>query len=505
MKFILLALLTFIAITHTTEAKWEIRSNFELHISESLFDKTIGDFWSQLSGNQNIPIGDLTITPEGVPIQIKGVRAEVDYDFPIPQRIPGPAREWQLASNKLGGKLYVDQISASQTIVKEINGIIVSIRINAECHNIVLSLPESAAKVSAKIKADVVQSQIKLSFSDFAADWQAGAWKVDNIECSGDVDGFKEIVKNESLKALQTFQNFDENVHSALLTQFEEWSKDASLLLLSEKELPTGKDYLKVFYEPNSAIDTSNGLLLRGELRFEYPYIAPGQTITQNYELEAVSPSNEAEPMLILPFKTITALMMGEYFSGKLEYTLKAKEIPAFGELMNSFWKRFFAWPDLLNFHKDTQFAFQFLPMGPPNFINEKAGNTNAIQGDLTLPLAVRMFAPINGVYTPYVEFKTMLDGASTLTLLPEGKVSMQVKNKDLPLTYGWSKGYVSKYNPKTKIAVDKIGAAIKDSLNAEGFVLGIPTLTVGKSLELKPKAWKLEQGNLRLHFTTGN
>lgn len=300
------------------EARWEVRSEFELHLADSLFDKMIGDFWSSLNGKQTLPVGDFTISPGGIPIQIRGVRAEVNYDFPVPQRLPGSVREWQLASDHIGGRLLVDQISATQVIVKEINGIIVSIRVNAECHNIALSLPDGAAKVSAKIRAEVVQSQVKLGFSDFAADWKEGSWSLDSIECTGDVDGFKDIVRSEALKALQSFQNFDEDVHSALLAQFNNWSKNASLLLLTDKELPTGKDYLKVFYEPSSAMETNNGLLLRGKLRFDYPYVAPGQEIVQEFQLENpninYSGKELKDPMLLLPFPTIRSLMMGEYF-----------------------------------------------------------------------------------------------------------------------------------------------------------------------------------------------
>lgn len=503
MRLFLFLLLT-LAAPLTTQAAWIVKSEFQLQLSESLFDKLIEDFWQSLQGQQNIEIGDFTVTPGGIPIQIQGVRAEVNYSFPLPTRVDNRTREWELHSNQLGGKLFVNKISATQVIEREVDGIIIRIKLQADCKNVVLSLPAGSTDISARVRAEVIDNQVKLSLPQYSAHWAANAWNVESMSCTG-VEGFEQIVKAEALKALSSFQNFDTEVRTALVTGFDKWSKDASLLLLSERELPTEKDYLKMYYEPREAVESDNGLLLSGQIRFEYPYVAPGQNIEQSFEIKAapVKKNAKAVPQLLLPFATIRALMMGEYFAGKLEYSLYSTDIPAFTDFMQSRWQQFWGWPEMQKYPKDTKFAMQFMPLGPPSIEKEKAAALNAVSADLNLPLSVRLFAPLDGKYKPMVEFRTFLSGPSTLKLLKDGKVEFKISAQEYPVSYAWATKYVNKYQPNQKIAVDTIAKSVRTALNGEGFTLAIPNFTVGKQLQLVPQEWNLEGANIRLDFTT--
>lgn len=494
-------------LTSTAQAAWIVRSDFQLQLSESLFDRIIEDFWQSLQGQQNLPIADMVITPHGIPIRISGIRAEVNYSFPLPQRVDSRTRQWVLESSNLGGKLYVNHISATQTIIRVIDGITIRIPIQADCRNVVLSLPQGSTKIRAKVSAEVKDNQVQLSMPEYDADWTANAWEVESLQCSG-IEGLDTIVKEEALKALSSFQNFDAEVRQAIAENFDKWSKDASLLLLSNKQLPSGKDYVNIFYEPEFAVENNAGLLLSGEIRFEYPYIAPGQIIEQVHKMKAstkpVLASNtqkEAVPELLLPFAAVRALMMGEYFAGKLEYSLRSYEIPAFQEFMQSRWKQFWAFPELMRYDTNTTFAFQFLPLGPPSFDREVSAPGNAVQGDLTLPLSVRMFAPQKGKYRPMVEFRTLVTGPTKLKLLKNGKIDFRLTAKESPITYGWSNSYVKNYKPSKSIAVDAIADAVREGLSTDGMTLDFPPLLVGKSLQLVPENMNLEGTNLRVEF----
>lgn len=186
-----------------------------------------------------------------------------------------------------------------------------------------------------------------------------------------------------------------------------------------------------------------------------------------------------------------------------LKLSLRSYEIPAFQDFMQSRFKQFFAWPELMRYPKNTTFAFQFLPMGPPSFENEKTGPDNTISGDMNMPLSVRMFAPISGQYTPMVEFRTMASGPTKLKLLKAGKIEIQLTAQPYPVYYGWAQKYVRNFNPNQNVAVDTIAKQVRESLNTEGFTMEIPSLTVGKELKLVPEKWNLEGTNLRMDFTT--
>jgi hypothetical protein len=484
-----------------SEGAWIVNSQFQLRLNEGLFDKLIEDFWQSLQGEQQIDIGSFTVTPGGIPIRIEGVSAKVNYAFSLPQRVDERTREWEIHSENLGATLHIDKISATQIVEREVDGIIIRVRLQADCNNVTLKLPQGLTQVSARIRAEVAQNQVKLSLPAYDASWAQGAWQVESMQCTG-VEGFDQIVKGEALKALSSFQNFDAEVHEALTRNFAQWSKDASLLLLSEQELPSGKDYLKVYYRPQTAAESENGLLLTGDLRFEYPYVSPDQTIEQSYTLKQGELQATANPELLLPFDTVRALMMGEYFAGQLEYSLYSTEIPAFTDFMQSRWQQFWAFPELQSYPKDTKFAFQFLPLGPPSLQNEKAGGSNTVNADLTLPLSVRMFAPLDGKLRPMVEFRTYISGPSSLKILPNGKIEFHLSTQAYPVTYAWAQSYVSKYSPTQRIAIDTISGKVRSALSSEGFTLAIPSFTVGRQLQLVPQGWNLVGGNIRLDFT---
>lgn len=496
-------------VTFSAQAQWEVKSDFQLQLTESLFDTLINDFSKSMQGTQTISVPNYTFTAMGLPISVNGIKANVNYSFPAPVRTAGQKREWNLASTQLEGRILVDSATTSTIIEKVVNGIRVRIRVNAECHNISLHLAPGMTSVQASINADVVDNQIKLTMPTFNADWRQGAWAVESITCTG-IEGIDGIVRAQVLQALSNFQNFDAQVRTKLDEQFVAWSHDASLLMLSERELPTGKDYLKLFYEPTAAAENDNGLLLTGQLRFVYPFVALGQNIVQEYKLKVgadktKAKTSSASPQLIMPFASIRSLMMGEYFAGKLEYSIRSYEIPAFQELMQSRWKQFWAWPDLMKFPTNTTFAFQMVPYGPPAFENEKGTGADVITGDLSLPLAVKMYAPVEGSYTPYVQFKTMMAGSSTLKLLKGGKIDFQLSATDLPVSYSWATAYVSKYNPTKRIAAETMASAAKNALSTDGFTLAIPNFLVGKAVKLVPEHWTLQGGNLTLGFTTGS
>jgi hypothetical protein len=482
---------------------WEVKSEFQLHLSESLFDKTIEDFQQSLAGQRTINVGDITITPSGIPINIHGIRVDLNYAFAPPKRVDSTHREWELDSTNVSAVLHADSIDATQTIEKVVDGTVIQVNVSASCSNVNLTLPPGLTSIQAVIDATVAQNQVQLSMPKFSANWQQGAWTVSGMTCQGDTAGFGDIVRQAALAYFSTFQNMDQIVKTELNTQFTDWSQKASLLLLSSQDLPSGVDYLNIHYLPASAREAGDGLILEGVLDFVYPYVAQGQTISQEFQLSSGSELAGNNPQLLIPFGTIRALMMGEYFAGKLAYGLRSPEVPAFQSLMGNFFERLFGFPDLLRYSASDVFLFQVVPAGPPAFTGEANAGNGTIAGNVVMPISVKMYAPIGDVYWPYVEFDTTLLGPATMQLGQNGIVNFKINAQSQPVTYAWSQRYETYYRPNTYIAIDTIGASVRDSLNQQGLALHFPTFTVGQSMQLVPSQWQLDQGgNLVVDFT---
>jgi hypothetical protein len=183
---------------------------------------------------------------------------------------------------------------------------------------------------------------------------------------------------------------------------------------------------------------------------------------------------------------------------------VKSTTIAGFQTLLNSFWEKLFGWPDLFRFSSSSVFLFQAVPLGPPSFDSEVAGGPNVISGNMTQPLNLKMFSPLNGGYEPYVEFNTTLTGPTTLTLDANGQINFQMAAATEPVTYSFADSYVQEYSPNTYIAAGTIGNSAFKALNTSGVQLTIPPLSVGASLKLQPADWALLPGDvLQLEFST--
>ena len=269
MRFASKALLALtIALPISASAEWQVSSEFRLHLTESTFDKLIQDFWQSLQGARQIDAGNVPVNLGETQLAINGIHVAVNYSFPSPQRVDQTHREWELKSDKLNATVNVDQLLITQHKLIYIGGIPVDSNVTVACNNVSLHLPEGLAAVRAVVRAEVAQNQVQLSMPVYSANWPANAWQVSSINCP-DLGGLGEVVKSQILSYLSSFSNLDAFVSGALKTQFTKWSEQASVLLLSQEELPTGVDYLRVFYEPATA--TENEGSVRKYSKFSRP------------------------------------------------------------------------------------------------------------------------------------------------------------------------------------------------------------------------------------------
>ena len=271
-------------------------------------------------GNFGANLGDTRI-------QINGIHVAVNYSFPLPQRTDQNHREWKLESQRLNADVTVDQLVVTQHKVINVGGIEVGTDITVTCNKIGLTLPEGLASIRAIVRAEVAQNQVQLSMPRYDASWPANAWQVSSIQCP-ELANVGNLVKDQILHYLASLENLDSTVNEAMQSQFQKWSQKASLLLLSQQELPTGADYIKAYFHPETARENGgNGLLLGGVLEFVFPYVGKNQLFEQKFDLpDNTEIKAQKEPQLLIPFAAIRALMMGQYFAGKLEYAMRSEE-----------------------------------------------------------------------------------------------------------------------------------------------------------------------------------
>ena len=502
-KFLIVPMLSFLLGTAEARAAYELDSDFQLHLGNTLFNQLINDFGNSLQGQKSVPIPDM-VAQAGAPVSISGLNLNISYNFAAPVR-EGSQRVWDLNSQSISAKLLINSISISQTIVKDIGGIIVNVVLDASCNNIELNLSPNGSYVDAKLAANLVNNEVVISLADLKANWPSGAWTLSKMSCTG-ASGFDAIVKSAVLQQLSTINNFQAPIQSAISSALKSWSQSSTLALLSERELPSVRKDLKIFFDPSEAIDGSAGdVLMNGKLRFVYPFVSANQDIKYNFSIDKNSlaaPANGTDSYFFLPSDMVQALIMGEYFSGNLIYSEKSTNISAFNSFMHSRLGQFFVWPDLLSYSESALFLFQFLTQGAPDVLNLANGSKpNTLTADIGIPLAVRLFSPTdNKGYEPYVEFLSNVSAQASLVLSSTG-IQATITGANLKLNPIWSNAYIRENNPDTYIDAGTIGSKIQSYLAGQGIHFNLPNLLVGNSLSLVPNQWQIQGGNLLLQF----
>lgn len=502
MKIFLLAAVTLLTLTPSSHARWQMSSEFQLQLPEPLFDKILTGLQDKLPRKQENLTPHAAFTLGGVNVRLNGVRTQLSYDFINPRRLASGAREWQLGTSRLAGKITVGQFLATFRQQRESDGTIIDIEITVECRNLVLSLPAQAgAGMNARVRAEVSRGRMNFSLAQFQSRWPAGAWKMESLQCS-QLENIQGTVQAQIMEHIGQLANVDKEVEAALGEQLIDWSNEANKMLLGTHEIPTGKKHLKIFQEVREIRDhNGEGLSLNGVLSFDYPFVSRDK----NLEIKLPAGTNavtQDSPQLLIPFAAVRALMEGEYLAGQLQSVVYTNEIPGFAKLMNSRKRQLFAWPNLLTFEKGTNFRLLVGPRAVPDCRAERYDGKGGILCGIDLPLEARMFAPIDD-WLPYVNFSTRLHGQANLRLQKNGKIKVALNATDQPVDYDFAPEYLEDHRPHRGIAVRIIARVARESLNKNGMEVALPELLLSKDWQLLPQGWSLlPQSVLKVDFT---
>ena len=365
--------------------------------------------------------------------------------------------------------LKVQQLIVDQTIIKEVGGNRIEIRVKAICEPFEIKVPSADLLAQALYQRQNEMwspkiSQLKLAIHD--------GWSVSALSCRGP-QGFEQAVTQllqDSLKNPDSIASVLQSFLSASMD--EKWNQ------IWKQMTTVGYQNLKV----NSMDEpTEFGFFIRGDLQ-------AGTGVTQiNLPQNLEVPTKTVSPQLVLTTEGFTTLAKekAHHFS-ILKYNLQS--IDAFQQLMHSRFKQFFIWPDLMNFSKSAPFL---LTSNPSQKIDlQPLGQGKWSMQSQTFGI---IEAPRDQVEQTYLHWGL---GASykLSTQVKDSLLKLHVDQSKTNMTWKFDANYLKKFKPSQRVSsslLQKIG----DSLfTGRSFEVQLPVLDL-KTKTLRLNNWTESQG----------
>lgn len=477
---------------------YDLTTDYSLRLPGALVDRLAGSA-APRKGEEKVAIGDSSFELAGAKIELSGAGAHVAWELAAPVSLG--ERSWKVSTSRLGAAFTVAVLRVRTSELRERDGVVIDHDSLVECRNVTLRLkPEAGARVEGDVTAELENGKLKFTLANYKGHWPASAWAMETLDCPG-VAGIGTVVAQRILSAMADVSLVDSQVRPALEKALLAAGESASAGLLGELSFPSGIDGLTLTAEGGEVREIEGGFEMRGKLKFRFAKATNHTNVEARFETFPAG-SVGANAQLVLPEAALNALLEAGFHSSLLKHDLQAKDLGGFEKLSGSRLRQFFAWPDLRRFPKNTNYLFRFAPVAAPALRNARSAG-NALQGQLGFPLSIRMFAPIERRWFPYVEFRTRLDAGASFRL-QGGALKVKLRAHEGGLTHAFSREYVDRFRPNTRISTRRLAPALFSALNENELTIRLPSLNVAGA-KLTPAAWALERYGrekaLRLEF----
>jgi hypothetical protein len=246
----------------------------------------------------------------------------------------------------------------------------------------------------------------------------------------------------------------------------------------------TIRDGLTMTWQPAQLQQGDKGLMrVAGEMIFSKEGVAASrETLARSYDESDLSAVKESG--FLFPKDTLVKIVSFMQSTGDLGYRLNSGAIGAFKSLMQNSFLQFFIWPDLMSFNSNTQFYFDISASKTPKMSGGRMLEGGGISYDFDSTLLVRQWAPAKGVYVPYMNFSSPLNGTITAKVADGNLILQMNANNDLWITNQAAPEYLKIRPVNDWIATSLLGSQVVEAVQ-EPFKLTLPDWQLGQGMSL--------------------
>lgn len=378
-------------------------------------------------------------------------------------------------AQNISATLRIAELSVNQIVKIELNGNVISVRLEARCSPIQVSIPRFEAKASALFVSKDNYWQPELEGLNLLI--PADSWTISPVNCTG-ASGVGELITQKITQALKDPQTLTPLLQSWLAPQMqtlwdELWQKllnaTASQLRILSMERPTDKGVLFLVELPLST--------------------------QREVSLPVIRESNLSEhhPQLIFSQTAIEAIMEDRILA-MIPKSYDLQQVEGFRTLMGSRLAQSFAWPDLRRFASKTPFYVVARPQTSAlSLLNTGNGPW---QASMKIEGSLQTF--INNAIIDYMDWGLSLTTNLNLRL-DDGVLTIQAAKPNTRMVHYFSGLYLLLYKPNQKISSNILQSAV------QGFFKPMTVSETLPALRWNERSWKLQEWQQHDNLITMN
>lgn len=438
-----------------------------LRVAQWLPWSFVSQTWSDQSFQFDHFENQIDLNWQDIKPQLKNVRLQMAGQLGVTQFNRHGLQTMGLDMN---ASLSVGELIVDQIIKLELNGNIISVRLEARCSSLQVTIPRFTTKASALFMKE--RNFWRPELDDLEVLIPQTGWALSPVTCTG-AGGVGEFISERITQALLDPQTLTPFLRDWLAPQIQiSWNN------LWETLLNSSADQLTIL-----AMETPSdkGVLLLAELPLQTNREVPLPLIQE----EALSAQM---PQLVFSQASLEAIMEDRLLA-MIPQNYNLREIKEFRSLQNSRLLQSFVWPDLRRFPTNTPF---YVVANPQNSALSLQSSPNGQwQASMRVMGSVQTF--INHSLINYLDWGLSLQ--TELSLQVEGSLfTIKTARPVTRMAIHFSGLYFLIYRPNPKLSSSIVQDAVKGFFKPTTIHQELPVLRWNE------RSWKLQ--NLQQHKT---
>lgn len=467
-----------------------LQSDFVLVIPKEIVRTTAPEF----KGNFQTQMASVTV-PGEFPVQL--VNLVPTFDLQIKSLTPNLQGNFDFTAGLTNVRANIDSLHIDAVVERVVNGGVIRVRVKADCQNLVIS-GKAGVTVTGSGR---LTNPLAVIFDDVQWTTDPNFWTVQAQSCVGPSD-FIPFMEEKINEVWGTSVAFRSAILEEANSRISDWLNQRNSWTQNLSEFQT-----YMFIKASEFIDHDSAWIFRMDVDvntvkpckiFDTMKTTPKQTqfrVTQNMELSASMITVNAWAQCLHEMDT---------FAQKIYST----DLPGFRDLMDSWFKKWWVWPDLNRFPSEALFVFNTTTAGGISFASRQVSRPNpgSVYFDLSTNVRSAMRYVYRGQEYPYISFFTPV--RATVEIKPTaGKYDKPsnlavsfVSSPQLQTTYRFDVPRDQVSDPEIKL--DYIQPEIAKVIAAQKYSFSVAPLPLTETRQVQMKG--LRQASDALMLTLG-
>jgi hypothetical protein len=377
---------------------------------------------------------------------------------------------WSFDGTSTNVTLLASSFEVHDTIVVSSGGSSLSVRIDAVCNNVQLSLPGTYT-IHGELPVNWVSNALQAPLQNFSMTLSPTVPVLTMGACTGPT-GIQQLLQQQITQMFGQPAQLQAMIQNALQNTINgEVAKISAPLM---KPLAFAVMGVQTTFTPAAISNlTSGSWIIDGALDLVSPNGTGVTTVAKGYTLANLSDVRASG--LVFGNGLVSQILAFGSRSGLYQKDFSSQDVPSFQDFIANRMEQLLVWLDMWNFPTSAIFNFHAAATGTAT-LQSMTNTFPGVSFAVSSPVNIEMDAPTSKGQLPYVDFVSKGSSVNLQTKAVNGALNVTYFANSLNFTYGYYKAFTQKVRmPSYGIDVGTIEGEVQKSLTAKTVSFTMP------------------------------